>query len=790
MAAPASPRDTSLPTRETPRKVGNRRTSLEIGVLGPLRVRLSGALLPVAGARRRGIVSALAMADGQPVTAERLAHVLLGDNGARANVATMRTYLSKLRAELGSAAERLQTVDGGYVLDLDADEFDVRRFRALLGAARGASNPQLRLETADGALALWRGDPLVDLRDSAWGQAEIRALTSAWLEARKLRATAQLDLGDHVSVAAELEPVLAANPHREDLAGMLMVALYRSGRQAEALMLYPRLRDRIVSELGVEPGPALVDVHRAILRHDPALATGTGHAVTAIRQQPTPGPMPQRGVHRTTGRDQFPLAGREPELMLLETALHTAQQGRPGMILVTGEAGIGKSRLGQEFLALASTRGARVLTGLSLPAVLPYQPLADCLSQYVEGLSDEQLLSALGRDGADLARIVPELADRLPLQAQPISPETGRRQLARAVAGWFRAASRDAPLVLLLDDLEQIDRETAELISSALPSAGMHPVLVVAVARDTDLGIDHPLHHLSAALRRQGMLNLLPLGPLPPDALATLAGVAGVDSRPDAVATLTADTGGNAFLATQALMALAAREPQAASSARAGIAELIRERLSQLPDSTVEALTAAAVAGGRVPLHHLAAILALPVDETARRVAPAVAAHLLDEPSGGRYRFVHMLVRDALLDRLGPTLRAQAHRRLAEHLEALHANQPELVLDQLAHHHAAAVVADGDATKAVEFGLRAGVRAFEQFADEAALVRFRTAWEASCRGAPTSAELRRELLLRLGETEARLDRPTSYDTLLEAAAAAAAVGDNARVVRAALALAR
>jgi hypothetical protein len=422
--------------------------------------------------------------------------------------------------------------------------------------------------------------------------------------------------------------------------------------------------------------------------------------------------------------------------------------------------------------------------------MLPYQPLSDCLSAYTDDVPDDELVDRLGREATALTRIVPELADRLPAHAPPASAETGRRQLARAVAGWLRTASSSAPLVLLLDDLEHLDRETADLLRSTLLSTGTHPVLVIAAARDTGLGIDHPLHGLSAALRRQGMLRLLPLGPLSSDALGALADIAGMPSSAQTADTLAEETGGNPFFATQTLIALAAREPQAAASAKAGIADLIRERLSQLPEVTLDALTAAAVAGGRVPLHHLAGVLGIPADETAQRVAPAVAAHLLDEPSGGRYRFVHMLVREALLDRLGPTRRAQAHRRLAEHLEQVHGDHPELVLDQLAHHHAAGVVAGGDPTKAVEFGLEAGRQAFEQLADEVALSRYRAAWDALCRGAPTSKMLRRELLLRLGETENRLGRSTSYDTLLEAASLASAARDSPRLVRAALALAR
>jgi predicted ATPase len=399
------------------------------------------------------------------------------------------------------------------------------------------------------------------------------------------------------------------------------------------------------------------------------------------------------GSHVLAGA--FPLVGRGAEMELLESALGKVTAGAPHLVLLTGEAGVGKTRLVQEFARRAEAQGARVLSGRAL-AGLPHQPLTDCLTEYVDGVPADMLVSSLGRGAIELARLVPDLADRLPERTDRMpertgifSVETEQPRLVRAISRWLRAASSAAPLVLLLDDLEHLDRETAALLGLALPATSPHPVLVVGTARDTDLPARHPIRELSGSLRRLVLLTVLPLSALTREALADLAVVAGVHTGPADLARLTSDTGGNAFLATQALVALAAQEPHVAASARAGIDDFVRERLAHLSDPTREALTAAAVAGERVQLEHVAAVWGRPEEEAADALAPAVAAHLLDEQAEGQYRFVHMLVRKALLDALGRTRRAHAHHRLATHLEIADADRNTTVLDQFAFHHAA-----------------------------------------------------------------------------------------------------
>lgn len=268
-----SARDLGVPSRWVglPVQPAPAREVLGVDLLGPLRVRVHADPVAVTGLRQRALLVLLAMAAPQPVPVERILAVLFDGATEAATVRTLRSYVSKLRSNLGASSAQLRTSDGGYLLDLPAEALDVSRFRALLAAARELSVPELRLRTVDQALALWRGEPLVEVRRTAWGRSEARALSDAWMDAVVLRAHTRLAVGDHAAVASELKPLLDAHPHREDLAAVVLVSLYRSGRQVDALMLYPWLRDRLVSEFGVEPSPTLANVHTAILRHDPSL---------------------------------------------------------------------------------------------------------------------------------------------------------------------------------------------------------------------------------------------------------------------------------------------------------------------------------------------------------------------------------------------------------------------------------------------------------------------------------------------------------------------------------------
>jgi DNA-binding SARP family transcriptional activator len=246
---------------------------VEFRVLGPLEVVVDGRPVPIAGAKARAVLAHLVRHAGRPVPPDALMAEVWGAKPPATAVNTLQTYVSQLRRALGSERSRLRFRPGGYVLD--AEDVDSRHFEALLGAARSAltAGDAARAEAdVTEALGLWRGEALADVRGFAGAEREAERLERLRLLATELRMDAGLALGRHTELVDEITELAREHPLREPITGQLMVALYRTGRQAEALAAYRETRNRLVHELGVEPGGELRDLERRILQQDPTLA--------------------------------------------------------------------------------------------------------------------------------------------------------------------------------------------------------------------------------------------------------------------------------------------------------------------------------------------------------------------------------------------------------------------------------------------------------------------------------------------------------------------------------------
>ena len=248
---------------------------VEFGILGPLEVRHDGRRLDLGGPKRRVVLAALLLRAGEPVSADLLIEALWGDEAPPSAARTLHVHVSRIRAELGSAATRLVTTPAGYRLDVAADELDARRFERL-SAHADEDRANGRLEPAATklaeALSLWRGPALADLRYESFAQADIARLEELRWSAVEERLSVELELGRHRAVLREIEPLAATAPLRERLVELRMRALYHAGRHVDALAAYRDASRRLNSELGLEPGPSLRELERAILTHDPSLA--------------------------------------------------------------------------------------------------------------------------------------------------------------------------------------------------------------------------------------------------------------------------------------------------------------------------------------------------------------------------------------------------------------------------------------------------------------------------------------------------------------------------------------
>ncbi len=267
---------------------------MDFRVLGPLEVRDGERVVPLGGAKQRAVLAVLLTRKGEVVSRDRLIDELWAGRPPRSAVSILQTYVSRLRKALGP--EVLTTRAVGYAVDLRGHELDLVRFEALLDEERAAP-PADAARLLREALALWRGPALADFAYEPFAQAEIARLEELRLVALDRRITADLALDRQAEVIGELEGLVQRHPLRERLRALLMLALYRAGRQAEALSAYQDARRALVDELGIEPGSDLQELERAILRHDATLdrAARTTLDVPSTAA-PDQGPPPERSI--------------------------------------------------------------------------------------------------------------------------------------------------------------------------------------------------------------------------------------------------------------------------------------------------------------------------------------------------------------------------------------------------------------------------------------------------------------------------------------------------------------
>jgi predicted ATPase/DNA-binding SARP family transcriptional activator len=309
---------------------------MEFCVLGPLELIVGGTSVGLTARRQRALVAALLLRAGEAVSSEALIEALWGSGPPDSAASLLRLYVSQVRRCLPPG--RLVTRRPGYTLVVEAGELDAERFEGLFAEgrrARAEGNPRLAQSLHCRALALWRGAALADLRAESFAREEASRLDELRLQCIEERIAAELELGRHSEVLAELELLVAENRLRDLLRGQLMLALYRAGRQADALACYRSGREALVEELGLEPGTELRELERLILRQDPSLQLAPTNGSLAERRRVTAPPT------ATIGRDR---AIAEVRRLLLS--------GRSRLVTLVGPGGVGKTRLAVESAAL------------------------------------------------------------------------------------------------------------------------------------------------------------------------------------------------------------------------------------------------------------------------------------------------------------------------------------------------------------------------------------------------------------------------------------------------------
>jgi DNA-binding SARP family transcriptional activator len=256
---------------------------MEFRILGSFEVVGSTGLIDLRGAKRRGLLACLVVHACQPLSTDRLVEDLWGHGGSAAAARTVQTYVSQLRKLLHDEPASLVTRPGGYALEADPGDVDAYGFEQGVTAASAEADPTRRLAVLDGALALWRGPPLDEFAGAGWADHEATRLEAVRLQAQQCRYDALMDLDRAREAVTELETLMASHPLDERLWAQFMLALYRSGRQADALSAYQQARRRLVEELGIEPGPELAELEHRILDHDPTLVVLADSPANVVR---------------------------------------------------------------------------------------------------------------------------------------------------------------------------------------------------------------------------------------------------------------------------------------------------------------------------------------------------------------------------------------------------------------------------------------------------------------------------------------------------------------------------
>lgn len=757
-----------------------------VRVLGGMTAEIDGRPIDLGGPRQRAVLGLLLVARGKVVSANHIAQELWGDEPPGNPAGVLQSYISHLRRALepGSLARSrsgvLVSEGRGYACRLPDDAVDAWRFEDLVRAGVALGEDGAAVVPLRTALDLWRGRPYADHATQPWADAEAARLDGIRGLAVEHLAAARLAAGEAAGLVPELETMVDADPLREDRWRLLALALYRAGRQADALAALRRARSRLVDELGVSPGPALQALESQILAQDPRLVSTPAPTQQWIPQPRSAPPAAAAVGHTSPARPVEPAGPSEParpsaparpaeppgpagddlverraEMSLLAGALQDALAGTGGLAIIEGPPGIGKTRLASEVRRLAQQHGARTLSARG--SVLERGFAFGGVRQLMEPLladpgEGQRLLSGAAAPAAPVFDLTVSIPGAEASADASFSILYGLYWLV------VRAAER-GPLLLTVDDLQWCDAGTQRFLAFLVRRVADLPILVLATRRTGESNTDEEA--LSDLAHGADGLVIEP-PPLTQAGVATLVAMRLGEPDEVFVSACRRTTGGNPLLLRQLLRALEAERvvPDAAHAdtvnaiGSRAVASVVLRRLTALGPEVTEIAKAVAVLGDGCSLAMVAAMTGMYEDAAAQAAARAADAEILRDahPLG----FVHPVVREAIYQGIPAIRRGLAHEQAAALLIDLDAD-PELVAA-----HLLLAPARGD-DLVVENLVRAAEVARDRGSSESAASYLNRALAE-----PPGPAQRAEVLAQLGLVEAVSDGPSAVAHLLEA----------------------
>jgi DNA-binding SARP family transcriptional activator len=726
---------------------------------------------------------------------EELVGALWPGTAPRSQDAALRTLLSRLRSALGASVlvgrdELSLALPEPAWIDVEAAAAHVQRARAALesrDARQAWGLAQVPLNIASRGLL-----PGVQVD---WLEPRRRELDDVRLQALEIVGRAGLNLGGGqlASVERAARTLIDAEPYRESGYVLLMEAFHGQGNIAEGLRVFERLRALLRDELGTAPSPDALAAHQRLLHPG-------GRRVTADPTDRAPGDVPLPA--ELAARSGLDMVGREAVLGEIADWLTRAGGERSErLLLLSGDPGVGKSRLLAEVASRAHAAGAVVLAGRAPDETLvPFQPFLAALGHYVESIDASELQEIARRHGSELARLIPELRRRLPELSPPGAQdsETERYRLFEAVVELLGEVAASAPVVLVLDDLHWADRPTLMLLRHIARVPRMQRVSILGAFRGTERDREGFAAALGG-LRDERLVRLREVSGLSRSEAARLVS-ARARALPSSAFTqaLYEETEGNPFFIEEIVRHLADSGVEAATAGahelRAiglpdDVQEVITRRLARLGDDALETLRVAAVIGRDFDAGLLERVVDLDEERFFAALEEALRAGLIAEqpsvPEG--YAFAHALVRETLYGAMATARRARLHRRVGLALEE---TDPERHIGALARHFTRAAQFQ-DAERAIRYALAAAEQAGEMLAHDQGAEHLQSALEVLERFAPGAHERRLRLLLELGEAWIRGgERPRAWGVFREAATVAAQLGDADSLARAAIGASR